>query len=177
MKKEQIQKMITDENGLCLHTKQLASYLATLEERLEKMEGKKCDHRFTSHTVSYRGDIRTDKCNACGADCTPTLTDEVKFNITKGKDSFIGAGGGKLVEEECPMKGRMCQCGYERCIHYKSDFDRFLEQKWYITGRGQVVQLPESEKTKGRKAFLGEYSSKEQAEIIAYQIKQSYGDK
>lgn len=33
----------------------------------------------------------------------------------------------KENNKECLMKGRMCQCSSGHCIHYKSDFDKFIE--------------------------------------------------
>ena len=51
------------------------------------------------------------------------------------------------------------------------------ENKWYITGRGQVVQLPKSEKSEGRRKFLGAYNTKVEAERARDSIKDIMQDK
>ena len=50
-----------------------------------------------------------------------------------------------------------------------------LNKNWYITGQGHVMEMGESNKSKGRKAFLGSYESKEKAEEVRDLIKQTYG--
>lgn len=50
-----------------------------------------------------------------------------------------------------------------------------LKKNWYITGQGEVYEMHDSDKSKKRREFLGSYSTKEEAERIAQEIKSKYG--
>jgi hypothetical protein len=45
------------------------------------------------------------------------------------------------LKKECPMKGRMCQCSSKYCIHYKSDFDRFIENNPIINYYDEALRM------------------------------------
>lgn len=52
-----------------------------------------------------------------------------------------------------------------------------LKKNWYITGRGEVYEMHDSDKSKKRREFLGAYSTEEEAKKVRDIIKLNYGEK
>lgn len=59
----------------------------------------------------------------------------------------------------------------------KAGYTVIKTTKWYITGRGQVMEMGRNDKTEERSNFLGSYDTKEQAEHARDQVKLMFGDK
>jgi len=159
----------------------LASYLYSLQgEKLEgkgkcDFEGDGYKHQCYACEVGQVENCKKchrDRCNnpecknskeynekECGAYEGCICNDPTKKNETckacmagfRRAASYIGAGGGKLVE---PQSEKV---------------------NWYITGRGLVVALHRNNKTMARKDFLGAYDTEKEAIKVRDEIKVRYG--
>jgi len=52
-----------------------------------------------------------------------------------------------------------------------------IKKTWFITGQGDIMEFGNNNKLEGRKAFLGSYATKEDAQKVADEIRGRYGDK
>ena len=161
----------------------LASLLSSLSEKIEKLEGKKKHDFAQAYEIGFNHS-------------TMLRNKDPRIHTTTG-EPYLGAGGGKLVEEKHSPTSNFIQMGDTVvCGHCKPGQFAKIEDiapnvkclcrchtptppekdKWYITCCGQVLQLPKSEKTDARSKFLGSYETKEDAEMVVEQIKSKYAD-